>query len=58
MFETLRNLIGVYEPIIDADGVIPSGLAGVNMEYVLAGVLFAICLYGFFRILGSVISKL
>ena len=59
MLDVIRSLFGVYTPItytIGSDVVIPSGIAGVNMEYVLQGALFGLCLYCVFRLLGIALS--
>lgn len=59
MLDLIRSIFGVYTPITyGPDNIIPAGLAGVNMEYVLGGVLFGIVLICFFKILGSILSKL
>lgn len=57
MKSILNTLFGVYEPIVDASGVHAVGAAGVDWTYVLGVLLFAICLYSFFRIVGAVIQK-
>ena len=58
MLEALRNILGSYTPITNPDGTIPSGMAGVNMEYLLLGFIFSLCLYSVFRIIGIVISHI
>ncbi|MEA4896592.1 MAG: hypothetical protein VB064_15215 [Oscillospiraceae bacterium] len=58
MIEAIRNIFGTYSPIVNPDGTIPSGLAGVNMEYVAVVALFAICLICVFKIIGVVVRHL
>lgn len=61
MLEAMRTIFGTYEPVVvvvDGLTVVPSGLAGVNMEYVSQVMLFALCLYSVFRILGAVVRGL
>ncbi len=58
MLEVLRSIFGAYTPVtytVGSDTIIPAGLAGVNMEYVLGGALFGMCLYCCFRLLGIVL---
>jgi hypothetical protein len=55
MLEAIRTIFGTYSPIVNSDGTIPSGLSGVNVEYVAEVVLFAICLICVFKIIGAVI---
>lgn len=55
MIDALRTIFGTYTPIMSPDGIIPSGFAGVNMEYVAGVVLFAICFVCVFKIIGAVI---
>ena len=38
----LNNLFGSYTPVVDSNGVIPAGMAGVDFPYVLRGILFVI----------------
>lgn len=57
MKSLLNTLFGVYEPIADVNGVYAVGAAGVDWTYILGVLLFAICLYSFFRIVGAVIQK-
>lgn len=62
----LESLFGVYTPVqgvIGVDsadvpiiGIIP-GVAGVDWEYVLGVLLFTVCLYAFFRILGIIVKE-
>lgn len=54
--ELLSALFGSYQPVFYTDtsgvNIIPSGLAGVNMEYVASVFLFALVLWCLFRLLG------
>ncbi len=58
MIDVIRGLLGTYTPITDGTGVIPSGLAGVNIEYVVCAVLFGICLVCVFKLLGVVLKAI
>lgn len=53
----LNNLLGVYTPVMDSSGIIPSGMAGVDFPYVLRGLLFVIVVYSVFKLLGAIITK-
>lgn len=56
MLDALRGIMGEYVPITyGSDAIIPSGLAGVNMEYVAGCVLFAIGVYSVFRLIGIIV---
>lgn len=57
MKTVIENLFGVYTPVTGADGIIPSGAAGVDWGYIAGVVLFAIVLFCFFKIVGAVIKR-
>lgn len=58
MLDVLRNIFGTYSPVVNTDGLIPSGMAGVNMEYVGHVLLFAICLVSVFKLIGVLLRKI
>ena len=51
MKDLMVTIFGSYEPIYGIDGV-----AGMDWEYILGVVLFAIVLYSFFRLVGMVLK--
>lgn len=53
----LQNLLGTYTPVVNTEGIIPSGMAGVDWPYVIRAVIFMIVLWSMFRILGGLICK-
>lgn len=57
----LEQVFGVYTPISYTDAnsidIIPDGLAGVDIPYVLGALLFGLTFYCFMRLLGAVIKK-
>lgn len=53
----LNNLFGSYTPVVDSNGVIPAGMAGVDFPYVLRGLLFVIVVYSVFKLFGAIITK-
>lgn len=61
MRDLIISLFGTYSPITytDAEGItyIPSGLAGVDIEYVLGVTGFFICLICLFKLLGVFFKK-
>lgn len=57
MQTVINNIFGVYTPVMDSNGVIPSGMAGVDWSYVAGVVLFAVVLLCFFKIVGAVIKR-
>lgn len=64
-FNTLRDFFraffGTYTPVSYVDGsgssIIPAGLSGVDFEYVLSVLLFALIVYCLFRLLGFFMSR-
>lgn len=53
------DLFGSYVPVTYSDGtidIIPSGLAGVDFEWLAGVLLFALSLYCVFRILGGILT--
>lgn len=60
MHNLLVSIFGEYVPITyvsEGVEIIPSGLSGVNFEYVLGALIFLVAFYSFFRILGSLIGR-
>lgn len=61
LVDLLRSLFGPYTPIsyVDSSGasVIPSGFAGVNVEYVAQLALFGLVVWCLFRLLGLFFSR-
>lgn len=53
----LNNLFGAYTPIVDNNGVIPAGMAGVDFPYVFRAVLFVVVVYCVFKVIGAIICK-
>ena len=49
----------VYDASLDAmsqitNDIIPSGMAGVDWEFLAAAAIFCVCLYCIFRLLGAI----
>lgn len=59
--EFMQAIFGNYNPITYTDSagveIIPSGLSGVDWQYVLGVVLFCVIVYSLLRILGGLICK-
>lgn len=53
----LQNLFGVYTPLTNSNGDIIEGLAGIDYEYILGVLLFAIMLFCVLKILGGFIKN-
>lgn len=71
VIQLLQNLIGQYTPVTYTDYVvdpvsqavqtverIPSGLAGVNIEYVASAILVIIAFYSMFQLFLSFVRAL
>lgn len=54
----IENLLGVYTPVVDSSGVIPSGFSGVDWPYMVRALIFVIVIYSVFRIIGGLICKM
>ena len=61
MKEIMQSIFGTYEPlsyINEFDEVqYIEGIAGWDMQYILGVLLFCICLYSLFRIIGIIIKN-
>ena len=57
MKAVIESIFGVYTPVTDAEGVVVSGMAGVDWPYIAGAVLFAIVLFCFFKLVGVVLKK-
>lgn len=53
----LNNLLGPYVPVVNPDGTIAAGLAGVDFPFVFRALIFSIVVYSVFRVLGGLICK-
>lgn len=58
MKEFLDTLLGTYTSLRNPDGLIPPGLAGVDIEYCVRAVVFLVVLYAVLRILGGLICRM
>lgn len=53
----MEELFGTYTPIIDPlTGSVVGGWSGLDIPYIASVCLFAIVLYCFFRLLGSLLK--
>lgn len=52
----IQNLLGTYEPIVTTleDG---SQTVSIDFEYILSALVFLICIYSIFRVLGGIICS-
>lgn len=61
MIALLRDIFGTYTPITyvteNGETIIPSGISGVNIEYIVGVAIFLIAFYSLFRIIGALITK-
>lgn len=61
MKSLLYGLFGVYTPIVyeTSEGVeiIPNGLAGVDIPYLIGCVLFGICLWQFLAMVRGLLNR-
>lgn len=53
MIEAIQTIFGTW--VATANG---TGASGLDLQYILAGVIFCICLIAFFSIVGIIIKKL
>ena len=44
MVDLIVSLLGGYEPLTDTDGNVITGLAGLDWDYLIAGIIFILCL--------------
>lgn len=55
--EFMQTIFGVYSPVTYTDSlgnvIVPSGLAGVDIPYLLSVCLFGLVVYSLFRLLGG-----
>lgn len=60
LIDWCRALFGVYTPVTYRDGsgldIVPSGLSGVNFEYITEVLLFSLVLFFIFRLFASLLS--
>lgn len=53
----LNSLLGTYTPVLNPDGTIAAGFAGLDIPYIFRAVVFCIVVYSIFRVLGGLICK-
>jgi len=61
MKEIMQSIFGTYEPLTYVNELnevrYVEGIAGWDMQYILGVLLFAVCLYSLFRIIGLIIKN-
>lgn len=57
MRSLIISIFGQYTPVFTVQGDPVIGVAGLDWPFISAVLLFAICLWSFFAILGSIIKK-
>lgn len=53
----LDNLFGTYSPVLNPDGTIAAGFAGLDFPYIFRAIIFCIVVYSLFRVIGGLICK-
>lgn len=54
MVNIITQLFGAYTPLTDSNGLIISGVSGINFTWLSGVLLFALTLYCVFRIIGGI----
>ena len=54
----LDSLLGTYTPIVDSNGIIPAGFAGVDWAYLVRALVFTLVLYAILRIIGGIVCRM
>lgn len=57
MIDFFNSILGVYSPIVNPDGTIAFGFAGVDFPYVFRAVFFALVVYSVLKCIGGIICK-
>lgn len=60
MITWLQSVFGTYTPITYNDGsidIIPSGMAGVDWQYLAGVIVFCVFIYSLFRFLGGIFRR-
>lgn len=52
-----ESLLGVYTPVLNIDGSVAVGMAGVDFPYIFRCIFFGIVVFSVLRIIGGVICK-
>lgn len=58
LYSVITQLFGSYSPLVDAEGVVITGIAGVDFAWLAGVFLFAIVLWSFFKLIGGVFKCL
>ncbi len=53
----LNGLFGSYSPVLNPDGTIAAGFAGLDIPYIFRAIIFCIVVYSIFRVIGGLICK-
>ena len=53
----LSDLLGPYCPVVNPDGTIAAGFAGVDFPFIFRAIIFCIVIYSVFRVIGGLICK-
>lgn len=54
LYSVITQLFGSYSPLVDSEGAVITGIAGVDFAWLAGVFLFAIVLWSFFKLVGGV----
>ena len=58
MIEFFRTVLGTYTPIVNPDGFVAAGFAGVDFPYVFRAIFLALVVYSVLKCVGGCICKM
>lgn len=58
MIDFLNSVLGVYTPVLNPDGYIAAGMAGIDFPYIFRCIFFLVVIYSVLRIIGGCVCKM
>lgn len=58
MIEFFQSVLGSYTPVLNPDGFVAAGLAGVDFPYVFRAVFLALVVYSVLKCIGGMICRM
>lgn len=57
MASALQAILGTYSPLLQPDGTVVIGIAGVDWQYLIRSGIFGIALFSVFALIGAAVKR-
>lgn len=57
MIDFFNTILGNYTPVLNPDGFVAAGMAGLDFPYIFRAVFFALVVYSLLKCIGGIICR-